>query len=59
MGAPHTGAPRGKRVRVVLRDGTVFIDKFWERDHRHVYFGTPPDLRKVARSEMKSMTIVR
>jgi hypothetical protein len=58
-GAPHTGAPRGKRVRVVLRDGTVFIEKFWSRDHRYVYFGIPPDLKKVGRVTIKSLTIVR
>lgn len=28
MKMPHTMFARGKRVRVVLRDGTEFVDKF-------------------------------
>lgn len=29
MRTPHTGCWEGKRVKVTLRDGTTFIDKFW------------------------------
>ena len=34
---PHTGSYRGKRVRVVLRDGTVIYDRFIERTDKYVF----------------------
>jgi hypothetical protein len=59
MKMPHTGCPRGKRVRVVLRDGVSFIDKFWDRTHCDLIFGPPPNQRHVAIKAVKSFTIVR
>jgi hypothetical protein len=53
--APHTSAPKGKRVRVVLRNGEVFVDKFVERTARHVVFET----RAVRTRDLKSFTITR
>ena len=34
---PHTGSHKGKRVRVVLRDGTVIYDRFIERTDKYVF----------------------
>lgn len=31
MKTPHTAINRGKKVRVELKDGTVFIDRFLNR----------------------------
>jgi hypothetical protein len=31
MKTPHTAINRGKRVRVELKDGTVFVDRFLDR----------------------------
>ena len=31
MKTPHTAIQRGKKVRVELKDGTVFIDRFLNR----------------------------
>jgi hypothetical protein len=59
MKMPHTGCPRGKRVRVVLRDGQVMIDKFWERTNRQLIFGVPPEQTHVAIRDVKSFTICR
>jgi hypothetical protein len=28
MKTPHTGAWEGKRIKVTLKDGTTFVDKF-------------------------------
>lgn len=33
----HTGTRRGKKVRVVLRDGTVIIDHFIERNDKYIF----------------------
>lgn len=36
--SPHTSTIRGKRVRVKLRSGEVFIDRFLERTKSYVFF---------------------
>lgn len=33
---PHTHFARGKRIKIVLRDGTIIIDKFVERRERFI-----------------------
>lgn len=38
MKAPHTTFYRGKRVRIVLRNGQVIIDRFVERTGHYVVF---------------------
>lgn len=38
MKTPHTATYRGKRVRVKLRSGLVFIDKFHSRTKSYVIF---------------------
>lgn len=37
MRMAHTGAYRGKRVRLVLRDGTTIFARFHERNDRTVF----------------------
>jgi hypothetical protein len=34
----HTSTYKGKRVRVKLKDGTVFVDKFLDEKGRHIHF---------------------
>lgn len=36
MTTPHTSCRKGLRVRVVLRDGTVIVDRFVERTGQYV-----------------------
>lgn len=36
MKAPHTATNRGKRVRVVLKDGTRIDDRFLDRSDRWI-----------------------
>lgn len=38
MRTPHTSAPRGKRVFVVMKDGKRFTDKFIENTGNWVIF---------------------
>lgn len=38
MRTPHTSCRRGKRVRVILRDGESFIAKFLEKQGQNVKF---------------------
>lgn len=52
---PHTSCPRGKRVRVVLRDGTIIDDRFLERTAKFVVF----DSHRFRVGEIKSLTIWR
>lgn len=51
----HTVVPRGKRVRVVLKDKTEFVGKFIERrSHDLVFEG-----RTVLARDVESLTIYR
>ncbi len=52
---PHTHAPRGKRIRVRLKDGSVFVDKFIERRSHDIVFAE----RVVRAATIKSFTIWR
>lgn len=52
---PHTSAPQGKRVRVVLRDGRVLEGKFVERTGQFVRFGS----YRIRGADIKSFTIIR
>jgi hypothetical protein len=53
--ATHTSAPKGKRIRVVLRNGDVFIDKFVDHKSGVVRFKE----HSIRTSDLKSFTIVR
>ena len=54
MKTPHTGCWEGKRVRVILKDGTVFIDKFWGAKGKWRMF---KEHAKVAKGDIKSFVI--
>ena len=56
MRTPHTCCKRGKRVRVILLSGEQFIDKFWEKAGRFVYFQKH---EKVRTGEIRAFTIVK
>ena len=54
--APHTRVPKGKKVLVLLRDGTRLVDRF------HAYTSTTIVLYEhgaVAKADLRSMSIVR
>ena len=53
---PHTACYPGKRVRVVLIDGTKFEDRFQERNPKWVYF---KQRGKVRRSTIKAFSIIK
>jgi len=55
MRTPHTRVYRGKRVMVEMLDGTKFVDKFLEKDSRHIYFQG----RTIPRGRVKSFKIVK
>ena len=55
MRTPHTAVKRGKRVKVVLKNGETFVDKFVERTSRYVTFET----RKVLKGDIKSFAIFK
>jgi len=55
MKQAHSSAPRGKKIRVVLKDGTEFVDKFIERRPSTVVFAE----HVVRVGDMKSFTIYR
>ena len=52
---PHCWVPRGKRVLVRLKDGSMFIDKFRLNEKGWLYF----DTCKVAVRDLQMMTIYR
>ena len=54
--APHTRVHKGKKVLVLLRDGTRLVDRF------HAYTSTTIVLSAhgvVAKADLRSMSIVR
>ena len=55
MKTPHTSAPRGKRIRVVLRNGDVISDRFVERTGKFIV----PEGMKLRGSDIKSLSIDR
>lgn len=56
MKTPHTAAWRGKRIKVVLRDGTTFVDKFIERTMSHVFFEEHGRFKK---SDIRAFIIIK
>lgn len=52
----HTAMPRGKRVLVILRDGTRFEDRFLDRTGRDVTFA---DRGRVRKADLAKMSILR
>jgi hypothetical protein len=56
MRTPHTSAPRGKRVRVVLRTGEEFVDKFLKNVNNTLTFQERGDIKA---SMIKSFSIYR
>ena len=55
MKTPHTSAPRGQRVRIVLLDGTEFYGKFRERTPKWVVL----DDRRIRPGDIRAFTIVK
>ena len=56
MRTPHTQTHRGKTVRVVLRDGTVIVDKFERRTDKFVFL---QEVGRLAKGDIKSFTIFK
>lgn len=56
MKTPHSSCPRGKRVRVVLKSGEIFVARFLEKTQKQIVIF---DTRQVKVGDMKSFTIVR
>lgn len=55
MRTPHTAVKKGKRVKVVLKNGEEFVDKFIDRKSRYVTFET----RRVLKGDIKSFAIFK
>ncbi len=55
MKTPHTSAPRGARVRVVLMDGTNLYGRFMERTPKWVVL----DTGKIRPGDIRAFTIVK
>jgi len=55
MRTPHTSCSKGKRVRLVLRDGTEIKDKFIERTDKYVFL----EYGKYAKRSIKSFSILK
>ena len=55
MKTPHTAVKKGKRVKVVLKSGEEFVDKFVDRKSRYVTF----ENRKVLKGDIKSFAIFK
>lgn len=55
MRTPHTSTYQGKRVLVVMKDGTRFVDKFIGKKSTKVEF----DNHLIDRGSIKSFTIYK
>lgn len=56
MRTPHTGTNRGKKVRVVLRDGTKIDDKFVDRTNKWVVL---EKTGRVMKSDIRSFFVLK
>jgi len=54
MRTPHTSTNKGKRVLVILRDGTKFVDKFMDKKGGFIYF---EEHDRVRIDEVRAFTI--
>lgn len=50
----HTSTHKGKRVRVKLKDGSVFVDKFLDEKSQHIIF---EEQGKVSKSDIVNFSI--
>ena len=50
----HSSTYKGKTVRVKLRDGTVFEDKYMDTKARHIFF---EERGKVSKKDVQSFSI--
>ena len=57
MRTPHTSCQRGKRVKIVLKNGDEFIAKFSESKGRYVYLDGGN--KRVQRGQIKKFTILK
>lgn len=54
MKMPHTGCWEGKRVKVKLKDGTTFIDKYAGANSRYRFF---KEQGRILAADIKSFVI--
>lgn len=59
MRTPHTSVRKGKRVRIVLKDGTIIIDKFKERTGKFVIIGDETHNNPIRAGDIKSFGIYK
>ncbi len=52
----HTACRRGKRVRIILRDGTALVDQFMERSDKAIYL---KNTGKISKKDMRSFSIYK
>ena len=50
----HTSTYKGRRVRVKLKDGTVFVDKFLDEKSQHIIF---EEHGRIAKSDVVNFSI--
>ena len=50
----HSSTYKGKRVRIKLKDGEVFIDKFLDSKGRYIFF---EERGKVAKKDISNFSI--
>lgn len=50
----HSGTTKGKRVRIKLKDGTVFVDKFVDSKSGYCFF---EERGKVAKKDIANFSI--
>jgi hypothetical protein len=59
MKCPHTSFPRGKRIRVVFRNGEVIVAKFLEKRSRGMAVEIAGQDLEIPHHLIKSATIYR
>jgi hypothetical protein len=55
MRVPHTATRRGKRVKIILRNGSELVGKFLDRTDRWVEL----DTGRVMKSDIRSFIIIK
>jgi hypothetical protein len=56
MRIPHTATHRGKRVKIVLRDGTEIVDRFIDRTDKWVVL---KENGRVNKSDIRAFIVIK
>jgi hypothetical protein len=53
---PHTSFPKGKKILIIMKDGTQLTDRYIARHSKHVEFAK---IGRIKVTDIRSLTYIR